>query len=105
MSWTVNKNNNSYIKSNFCIYCACITANCEVINEIQILHQRFHPAVIKNNGIYHVEYCLEDAAQDESTIEASSAWQHLQDHLALPALAGLAHAVCKNWKITNMGYI
>jgi len=52
-----------------------------------------------------VEYCLEDAAQDESTIEVTSATQHLQDHLVLPALAGLANAVCKNWKITNMGYI
>jgi len=54
--------------------------------------------------VYHVDYDLEDAGQDESTAEASSGWEHLQDRVALPASAGLAHAVCRNCKLTNKHY-
>ena len=56
-------------------------------------------------SIYRVEYDLGGAGRDESTVEASSGPQHLSDHSALPALAGLAHDLCRNCTITYMGHI
>ena len=52
-----------------------------------------------------MDYDLEDAAQDESTSEASSSPQHSQRHSALPASAGLVHAVYKNYNVRAKKHI